>query len=87
MIDLQKRLVLGNIRVGASPGLARVSHDGATVVVSNRGDNTASLIDAAQLRVRSTIPICKEPEDIAILPDDSKALIACSGSAQVASID
>ena len=75
------------MRVGAAPGLARVSPDGSTVVVSNRGDDTVSLIDAAQLKVRSTIPVCQQPEDIAILPDSSKAFVACTGSAQVASID
>jgi len=73
--------------VGASPGLARVSPDGGTVVVSNRGDNTVSLIDAQQLTVRSTIPACQQPEDIAVLPDSSKAFVACAGSGQVASID
>jgi len=57
------------------------------VVVSNRGDNSVSLIDAQQLRVRTTLPICAQPTDIAILPDNSKAFVACSGSAQVASID
>ena len=41
----------------------------------------------AQLKVRSTIPVCQEPEDIAILPDNSKAFVACAGSGQVASID
>ena len=39
------------------------------------------------LAVRSTIPVCPQPEDIAILPDNSKAFVACTGSAQVASID
>src|SRR5262249_6375050 len=38
------------------------------------------------LRVRATLPVCKQPEDIAILPDSSKAFVACSGSSQVASI-
>ncbi len=78
---------LGNVRVGLSPGLARVSPDGATVVVSNRGDNTVSLIDARLLRVRATLPVCRQPEDIAILADSSKAFVACSGSGQVASIN
>jgi len=64
----------------------RISPDGATVVVSNRGDNTVSLIDAKLLRVRATLPVCQQPEDIAILPDSSKAFVACSGSSQVASI-
>ncbi len=86
VIDLDKRIVLGNVRVGSAPGLARVSPDGETVVVSNRADNTVSLIDAKQLRVRATLPVCQQPEDIAILPDSSKAFVTCSGSSQVASI-
>jgi YVTN family beta-propeller protein len=86
VIDLEKRVVIGNVRVGAAPGLARVSQDGATVVVSNRDDNTVSLIDVKLLRVRATLPVCQHPEDIAILPDSSKAFVACSGSSQVASI-
>jgi YVTN family beta-propeller protein len=86
VIDLEKRVVIGNVRVGSMPGLARVSPDGRTVVVSNRNDNTVSLIDAKLLGVRATLPVCQHPEDIAILPDSSKAFVACSGSAQVASI-
>jgi YVTN family beta-propeller protein len=77
---------MGTIHVGNSPGMARVSPDGSTVVVSNRGDNSVSLIDAKLLRVRSTLSVCKQPEDIAILPDSSKAFVSCSGSNQVASI-
>jgi YVTN family beta-propeller protein len=30
--------------------------------------------------------VCQQPEDIAIMPDSSKAFVACSGSSQVASI-
>jgi YVTN family beta-propeller protein len=86
IIDLEKRMVLGNVRVGSAPGLARVSPVGDTVVVSNRDDDTVSLIDAKLLRVRATLPVCHHPEDIAILPDSSKAFVACSGSSQVASI-
>jgi YVTN family beta-propeller protein len=86
VIDLEKKIVIGNVRVGSAPGLARVSPDGATVVVSNRDDNTVSVIDTGLLRVRTTLPVCQQPEDIAILPDSSKAFIACSGSSQVASI-
>jgi YVTN family beta-propeller protein len=44
------------------------------------------LLDAKLLRVRATMPVCQQPEDIAILPDSSKAFVACSGSSQVASI-
>jgi YVTN family beta-propeller protein len=86
VLDLDSRTAIANVRVGSSPGLARVSPDGATVLVSNRGDNSVSVIDAKALRVRSTLPVCRQPEDIAILPDSSKAFVSCSGSSQVASI-
>jgi YVTN family beta-propeller protein len=87
VIDLEHRRGIANIRVGAAPGLARVSPDGKLVVVSNRDDNSISIIDAGSNSVRSTIPICKQPEDIAILPWSDKAFIACSGSGQVAAVD
>jgi YVTN family beta-propeller protein len=86
VIDLERRVVLGNVRVGSEPGLARVSRDGVTVVVSNRGDSTVSVIDTKLLRVRATLTVCQQPEDIAIMPDSSKAFVACSGSSQVASL-
>jgi YVTN family beta-propeller protein len=87
VLDLDRRTVAATLHVGASPGLARVSPDGSTVVVSNRADNSVSIIDTARLAVRSAINICIHPEDIAILPDSTKAFISCSGSGQVASIE
>jgi DNA-binding beta-propeller fold protein YncE len=42
------------------------------------------VIDAQKMIVRSSIPICEQPTDVAITPDSGKAFIACSGSAQVA---
>jgi YVTN family beta-propeller protein len=57
------------------------------VVVTNRADNSVSIIDTARLAVRSAINICIHPEDVAILPDSTKAFISCSGSGQVASIE
>ena len=75
------------VHVGASPGLARVSPDGSTVVVTNRDDNSVSIIDTARLAVRAAINICMHPEDVAILPDSTKAFVSCSGSGQVASIE
>ena len=56
-------------------------------MVTNRGSDSASFIDTHKLSVRGTIALCHQPTDIAILPDSSKAFVACSGSAQVASID
>ena len=87
VIDLEKRMVIGNVRVGASPGMARVSPDGATVVVSNRGDNTVSLIDVEICcTCRRRYPSASSRKTSRILPDSSKAFVTCSGSSQVASI-
>src|SRR5208337_871285 len=60
--------------------------DRRAVAATNRADNSVSILDTARLAVRSAINICINPEDIAILPDSSKAFVSCSGSGQVASI-
>ena len=86
VLDLDRRVVAATLPVGGSPGLARVSPDGSTVVVTNRANNSVSIIDTARLAVRSAINICIHPEDVAILPDSTKAFVSCSGSGQVASI-
>ena len=57
------------------------------MVVSNRADNTVSIIDTDKLAVRSTVPVCQQPQDLTILPDSSKVFVACPGSNQLASID
>jgi YVTN family beta-propeller protein len=56
-------------------------------VVSNRADNTISLIDNSRLVVRTTLPGCQQAEDIAIMADSTKAFVACTGAGQVAAID
>jgi YVTN family beta-propeller protein len=74
------------VKTGLAPKVARASADGKTVVVANGGDNTVSVIDAKLLRVRATLAVCRQPGDVEILPDSSKAFVACAGSSQVASI-
>lgn len=86
IIDLAGRRVLRNVAVGKAPGLARVSPDGKLVVAAERVGNSVSVIDAQKMTVRSAIPVCEQPTDVAIASDSSKAFIACSGSAQIAVI-
>lgn len=83
VIDLRGRKVVATIGVGERPGVARVSPDGKAIAVSNRMGNSVSVIDAASLKVRSVWPGCPGATDIAILPDSSKAFVACSGGHQV----
>jgi YVTN family beta-propeller protein len=90
VIDLGKRRVISTIGVGESPGMAAISPDGRTLVVSNRRSGSVSIIDASAnpeaQRVRSVWSGCPGATDIAILPDSSKAFIACSSGHQVMAI-
>ncbi len=91
VIDLDKRRVISTIGVGEAPGMAAISPDGKTLVVSNRVGGSASIIDASadpgSQRVRSVWTGCPGATDIAILPDSTKAFVACSGGHQVMAIE
>lgn len=90
VIDLDRRLALAAVGVGEAPGMAVISPDGKTLVVSNRVGGSASIIDATadpgRQRVRSVWSGCPGATDIAILPDSSKAFVACSDGHQVMAI-
>jgi YVTN family beta-propeller protein len=87
VIDLAKRREIAVIGVGEEPGIAVISPDENTLVVSNRVGGSASIIDARadvkSLHVRSVWSGCPGATDITILPDSSKAFVACSGGHQV----
>ncbi len=90
VVDLNQRRQIAVIGVGEAPGMAVISPDGNTLVVSNRLGGSASIIDARadvkSLHVRSVWSGCPGATDITILPDSSKAFVACSGGHQVMAI-
>lgn len=86
VIDLKLRRQIAVIGVGEAPGMAVVSPDGNAIVVSNRVGNSVSILDAKTDKVRSVWSGCPGATDIAILPDSSKAFVACSGGHQVMAI-
>lgn len=93
VLDLAQRREVAVAQTGAQPGLARVSPDGRSVVVSNRGSNSVTIFAAdpspsgsPALHQRVTFSGCPAPTDIAILPDSSKAFVACSGGHQVMAV-
>ncbi|WP_235011270.1 YncE family protein [Bryocella elongata] len=88
VLDLDKRREIATVASGEGPGVARVSPDNRALVVSNRTAGSVSIYNIgsdtqAPLRFRSTFSGCPGATDIAILPDSSKAFIACSGGHQV----
>jgi YVTN family beta-propeller protein len=86
VIDLKARREIAQIGAGEEPVAALITPDGKTLVVANRRGNSVSVIDAAARSVRSIFDGCAGAADVAILPDSSKAFVACSGGHQVMAI-
>jgi YVTN family beta-propeller protein len=86
LLDLANRREIARIGTGKEPVEARLSPDGKTLVVANRGDGSASVFDAPAGRLRAVFEGCPGADDIVILPDSSKAFVACSAGHQVMSI-
>lgn len=91
VIDLDKRREIGVAGTGETPGLAVVSPDNRSVVVSNRAAGSISIYSVQDspkqpLHFRDAFSGCPGATAITILPDSTKALVACSGSSQVMAV-
>ena len=83
IVDLKARQEIAQIGAGEEPVAARIASDGNTLVVANRRGNSVSIIDVVARTVRSIFDGCPGANDVVILPDSSKAFVACSGGHQV----
>jgi YVTN family beta-propeller protein len=97
ILDLDRRREIGIAGTGEQPKLIRISPDGRTLVVTNRNSGSVSIFDIAPydtgrtsnamlLRLRAAFSGCPGATDAAILPDSSKAFVACSTGHQVMAI-
>jgi YVTN family beta-propeller protein len=95
VIDLKLRREIAVLGAGEGPGLARISPDGRSLVVTNRVGNSVSIFSAGASKgaapqmpvpVRKVIEGCPGATDAVILPDSSKAFVACSGGHQIMAI-
>jgi YVTN family beta-propeller protein len=109
VIDLDARREIAAAGTGEQPGLARVSPDMRSLVVTNRGSGSVSVFavdpyvePAAHTlpslgtkpkqaaspvpRLRAAFSGCPGATDVVILPDSSKAFIACSSGHHVMAI-
>jgi YVTN family beta-propeller protein len=96
VLDLDRRREIAVAGTGEQPGVDRISPDGRSLVVTNRGSNSVSVFDVAPYdpaitserspRLRAAFPGCPDASDTVILPDSSKAFIACSGGHQVMAV-
>lgn len=86
VIDLRARRVIAELGAGQQPVAARISPDRKTLVVANRGADSITLIDPKTGSVRSVFNGCPGAQAPVILPDSSKAFVACSSGHQVMAI-
>ena len=88
ILDLKTRREIAVIGTGEAPGIARISPDGKSLVVTNRAGNSVSILDASQNagQLRKVIEGCPGATDAVILPDSSKAFVACSAGHQIMAI-
>lgn len=86
VVDLKARREVAAIGAGEEPAAARLTPDGKTLVVANRKANSVSLVDPAARAVRQIFEGCPGASDAVILPDSSKAFVACSGGHQIMAI-
>ena len=93
VLDLKARREIAQIGAGEEPVAARIAPDGKTLVVANRRANSVSIVDPAGFidparrnpaqSVRAVFEGCPGPSDIVILPDLSKAFVACAAGHQL----
>ena len=96
VLDLKARREIAAIGAGEEPVAARISPDGKTLVVANRHGNSVSIFDLPSLAepaasprassVRAVFEGCPGASDAVILPDSSKAFVACSAGHQIMAI-
>lgn len=78
VIDLKGRREIAQLATGSGPAGARISPDGRSLVVADRGANSVTIIDPQTGATRAVFPGCPGAVDPVIVPDSSKAFVACS---------
>jgi YVTN family beta-propeller protein len=96
ILDLDRRREITVAGTGEQPDVDRISPDGRSLVVTNRGSNSVSIFDVPPYNsaetheppphLRAAFPGCPGASDAVILPDSSKAFIACSTGHQVMAV-
>ena len=88
VLDLKARREIAVVGAGEEPAATRVSPDGKTLVVANRRGKSGEPLDpAARSRHPSAVfEGCPGASDAVILPDSSKAFVACSAGHQIMAI-
>jgi len=95
IVDLDSRRELATVSSGNVPVALALAPDARSLVVANRASGSVSVFAVAPtspgpsprpLDLRTTVPGCPGASAVTILPDSSKAFVACSAAHQVMAI-
>jgi YVTN family beta-propeller protein len=90
ILDLKARREIETVDAGQGPVAARISPDGKSLVVADLRGNSATILNPATGpsagKVRAVFAGCPGASDVVILPDSSKAFLACSAGHQLMAI-
>jgi YVTN family beta-propeller protein len=96
VLDLDRRREIAVAGTGEQPDVVRISPDGRSLVVTNSGSSSVSIFGVNPYNpaetheppphFRAAFPGCPGAADAVILPDSSKAFIACSAGHQVMAV-
>jgi YVTN family beta-propeller protein len=64
-----------------------VETPGGAIFVTNFGESSVTVVDAARWRVRATIAVPASPHGIILAPDGRTAYVACANGGAVAALD
>ena len=95
VLDLDARRELATAATGSGPAALALAPDARSLVVANRAAGSVSIFAVTPtspasashpLELRATIPGCRGASVVTILPDSSKAFVACTAANQVLAI-
>src|SRR5947199_10864050 len=72
---------------GKGSTLAQITPNGKLAEIALRDEDSVAIVDTEKLALRSKIKSCAKPAELAIVPDSSKAFVACTASNQIGVID
>ena len=93
VIDLDQRREVADVATKEPPGVLELSPDGGSLLVPHRAAGAVSVFAVSRVAGRAALSLragfsgCPGAGSVAILPDSSKAFVACSEGHEVMAID
>lgn len=86
LVDLPGHSIRAEVIVGRDPRNVAFNQDGSFAFVTNRWDDSLSVINISALFVEKTIKLCDEPVGVLAM-EDGRVFVSCQGAGQIAVVD